>query len=178
MESCGPGTEILVPILTFVHDGRGTSANVLLHPYLHDARSSSFTSSKQNLFYFTGDLASFWTTSLPFAVPHLQSLTTGLCLGTRQFTYFHRLSTNSLVALNSVCVIVSKIRPFLRVNEVLLGRFFFLTLDGFRTFSAVKTVSFRNFTHLFKRLSTVFCGNFVVITNDNYSPNKAHLLDF
>jgi hypothetical protein len=39
--------------------------------------------------------------------------------------------SNSLVALNSVCVIVSKIRPFLRANEVLLGRFFFLTLDGF-----------------------------------------------
>ncbi len=84
MESCGPGTKILVPILTFVHDGRGTSANVLLHPYLHDARSSSFTYSKQYLFYFTGDLASFWTTSLPFAVPHLQSLTTGLCLFPQQ----------------------------------------------------------------------------------------------
>jgi hypothetical protein len=69
--------------------------------------------------------------SLPFAVTHLQLLTTGLCPGTRQLTYFRRLSTNSLVALNSVCVIVSKIRPFLRANEVLLGRFFFLTLDGF-----------------------------------------------
>ncbi|EFX87963.1 hypothetical protein DAPPUDRAFT_234546 [Daphnia pulex] len=44
MESCGhPGTAILVPMLTFVHDGRGTSINVLLHPYLRDARSSSFT---------------------------------------------------------------------------------------------------------------------------------------
>jgi hypothetical protein len=57
MESCGPGTEILVPMLTFVHDGRGTSINVLLHPYLRDARSTSFTASKHNLFYFTGDLA-------------------------------------------------------------------------------------------------------------------------
>ena len=36
--------------------------------------------------------------------------------------YFRRLSTNSLVALDSVCVIVFKIRPFLRANEVLLGR--------------------------------------------------------
>jgi hypothetical protein len=62
MESCGPGTEILVPMLTFVHDGRGTSTNVLLHPYLRDARSSSFTASKQDLFYF--DFASFWTTSV------------------------------------------------------------------------------------------------------------------
>ncbi|EFX87524.1 hypothetical protein DAPPUDRAFT_311961 [Daphnia pulex] len=58
-ESCGPGTEILVPMLTFVHDGRGTSINVLFHPYLRDARSSSFTASKHNWFYFTGDLASF-----------------------------------------------------------------------------------------------------------------------
>jgi hypothetical protein len=61
MESYGPGTEILVPMLTFAHDGRGTSTNV--HPYLRDERSSSFTASKQNLFYFTGDLASFLTTS-------------------------------------------------------------------------------------------------------------------
>jgi hypothetical protein len=64
MESCGPGTVILVPMLTFVHDGRGTSINVLLHPYLRDARSSSFTASKHNWFYFTGDLASFWITSV------------------------------------------------------------------------------------------------------------------
>jgi hypothetical protein len=70
-----------------------------------------------------------WST--PFAVTHLQLLTTELCPGTRQLTYFRRLSTNSLVALNSVCVIVSKIRPFLRANEVLLWRFFFLTLDSF-----------------------------------------------
>jgi hypothetical protein len=117
-----------------------------------------------------------WST--PFAVTHLQLLTTELCPGTRQLTYFRRLSTNSLVALNSVCVIVSKIRPFLCANEVLLGRFFFLTLDGFSIILAVKTASFSNFALLFKRLSTVFGGNFVVITNDNYSPNKAHLLDF
>ena len=29
----------------FVHDRRGTSTNVLLHPYLQDVRSSSFTTS-------------------------------------------------------------------------------------------------------------------------------------
>jgi hypothetical protein len=100
-------------MLAFAHDGRGTSTNV--HRYLRDARSSSFPASKHNLFYFTSDLASFWTTSwsLPSAVTHLQSLTTGLCPGTQQLTYFRRLSINSLVALHSVCVIVSKIRAFL-----------------------------------------------------------------
>jgi hypothetical protein len=70
--------------------------------------------------------------SLPSAVTHLQSLTTRLCPGTQPLAYFRRLSTNSLVVLESVCVIVSKIRHFfLRANEVLLGSFFFLTLDGF-----------------------------------------------
>ncbi|EFX59895.1 hypothetical protein DAPPUDRAFT_346587, partial [Daphnia pulex] len=75
-------TEILLPMLTFVHDGRRIFNNILLHPYLSDARSSSFTAFKQDLFYFPGDLASFWTTSrsLPSAVKHQQSLTTGLCL--------------------------------------------------------------------------------------------------
>jgi hypothetical protein len=55
VESCGPSTEILEPTLAFVHDGRGTSINVLLHPYLRDTRSSNFTASKHNLFYFTGE---------------------------------------------------------------------------------------------------------------------------
>jgi hypothetical protein len=50
-------------MLTFAHDGRGTSISVLLHPYLRDARSS-FTASKLNLLYFTGDLAIFWITSV------------------------------------------------------------------------------------------------------------------
>ncbi|EFX82411.1 hypothetical protein DAPPUDRAFT_101596 [Daphnia pulex] len=30
-------------MLTFVHEGRGTSSNLLLHPHLPDVRSSSFT---------------------------------------------------------------------------------------------------------------------------------------
>jgi hypothetical protein len=30
-------------MLTFVHDERGTFSNVLLHPYLPDVHSSSFT---------------------------------------------------------------------------------------------------------------------------------------
>jgi hypothetical protein len=94
MESCGPGTEILVPMLTFVHDRRGTSINVLLHLFLRDARSSSFTASKHNWFYFTGDLA----TGERRAVTHLQSLTTGLWPGTGQLTYFRRLSTSYLFA--------------------------------------------------------------------------------
>jgi hypothetical protein len=64
MESCGPGTEILVPMLTLVHDGRGTSVNVLLHPYLRKALSSSFTASRHNLLYFTVHLAIFSTTSV------------------------------------------------------------------------------------------------------------------
>ncbi|XP_046445163.1 uncharacterized protein LOC124194823 [Daphnia pulex] len=64
MEWCGPGTDILVPMLTFVHDRRRTSTNILLHTYLCDACSSSFTASKHNLFDFTGDFASFWTTSV------------------------------------------------------------------------------------------------------------------
>ena len=125
-------------MLTFVHEGRGTSSNVLLHPYLPDVRSSSFTA-----FAATTCLTSptSWNTSVvatSFAVTHLQLLTTGLCPGTQQLTYFRRLSTNSLVALNSVCVIVSKIRPFLRANEVLLERFFFLTLDDFDYFQLSK----------------------------------------
>jgi hypothetical protein len=118
-------------MLTFVHEGRGTSSNVLLHPYLPDVRSSSFTAFAATT-CFTSPTS--WNTSVvatPFAVTHLQLLTTGLCPGTQQLTYFRRLSTNSLVALNSVCVIVSKIRPFLRANEVLPGRFFFLTLNHF-----------------------------------------------
>jgi hypothetical protein len=79
--------------------------------------SSSFTASKHNL-------ASFWTTSwsLPSAV---QSLTTGLCPGTQQLTYFRRLSTKSLVALVSVCVIVSKIRPFYAPTKFYLDVSFF-----------------------------------------------------
>jgi hypothetical protein len=104
MESCGLGREILVPMLAFAHDGRGTNTNV--HRYLRDARSSRFTASKHNLFYFTGDLASLWTASLslPSAVTHLQSLTTGLCPGTGQLTYFRGLSTSNLFALNSLSV--------------------------------------------------------------------------
>ncbi|XP_046442675.1 uncharacterized protein LOC124193063 [Daphnia pulex] len=44
-------------MLTFIHDGRGTSTYV--HPYLRDERSSSITATKHNLFFFTGDLGEF-----------------------------------------------------------------------------------------------------------------------
>jgi len=120
-------------MLDFVHDRRGTSTNVLLHPYLQDVRSSSFTASVLHMLLacyttFLASLAS-WITSV--AVTHLQSLTTGLYPGTQQLTYFRRLSTSYLFALNSLCN-NSKIRPFLRSNKVLLGRFFFLTLDGWK----------------------------------------------
>jgi hypothetical protein len=73
MESCGPGTEIFVPMLTFVHDGRGTSINFLLHPYLRKALSSSFTASRHNLLYFTGHLAIFSTTSVIASFPLLHT---------------------------------------------------------------------------------------------------------
>jgi hypothetical protein len=90
-------------MLTFVHEGRGTSSNILQHPYLPDVRSFSFTAFAATISLLllhrrVGTLQ--W--SLPFAVTHLQLLTTGLCPGNRQLTYFRRLSTNNLVALNSV----------------------------------------------------------------------------
>jgi hypothetical protein len=103
--------------------------------------------------------------SLPSAVTHLQSLTTGLCPGTQQLAYFRRLSTNSLVALDSVCVIVSKIRPFLRANEVLLGRFFFLTLDGFLIICSCQNSQFQL---ICTSLLTFICSYFVEIFSVNW----------
>jgi hypothetical protein len=105
-------------MLTFVHDERGTFSNVLLHPYLPDVHSSSFTAFAATIcLLLHWRVGTHFSGRYPFAVKHLQSLTTGLCLGTQQLTYFLRLSTNSLVALDCVCVIVSKIRPFLRANK-------------------------------------------------------------
>jgi hypothetical protein len=49
---------------------------------------------------------------------------------------------------------------------------------AFCKFVAVKTVSFSYFAHLFKHLLAVILLKYLVITNDNYSPNKAHLLYF
>ncbi|XP_046650457.1 uncharacterized protein LOC124341404 [Daphnia pulicaria] len=58
-------TDIFEPMLDFVHHRRGTSTNVLLHPYLQD--SSSFTASVllmllvllHNFSCFTGELDHF-----------------------------------------------------------------------------------------------------------------------
>ncbi|EFX60768.1 hypothetical protein DAPPUDRAFT_341554 [Daphnia pulex] len=52
-------TEILVPLLAFARDGRGTFTNIL--NFATHAHLASLL--LNNLFYFTGDLASFWTTS-------------------------------------------------------------------------------------------------------------------
>jgi hypothetical protein len=111
MESCGPGTEIIEPTLAFFQDQRSA-------PSLSSRRTliQLLTQKKNN---FTDELEHF-SGRFRAAVTHLQSFTTGLCPGIQQLTYFRRLSTNSLVALNSVCVKVSKIRPFLRTNKVLL----------------------------------------------------------
>jgi hypothetical protein len=132
MESCGPGTGSLVPMLTFVHDGRGTGLPSAFFSILIFVTHAHLASLLLNTICFTSLAISRVSGPLQSAVTHLQSLTTGLWPGTQQLTYFRRLSTKSLVALNSVCVILSKIRAFLRANKVLLGRFFFLTLDGFR----------------------------------------------
>jgi hypothetical protein len=147
LELLGPDTEILEPTPAFVHDRRGTSSSVLFHPYPRDVCSSSFTASFAVRLFLLQWRVSSLQRSLSFAVTHLQSLTTGLCPGNQQFTYFCRLSTsNNLLALNSLWLCLcnnSKIRPFLRA-EVLLRRFFFLTLDGFSIIFNCqnKTVSF------------------------------------
>ncbi len=49
---------------------------------------------------------------------------------------------------------------------------------AFRLFSAVKTVSFSYFANLFKHLSAIILLKYLVITDDYYSTNKVHLLDF
>jgi hypothetical protein len=88
-------------MLTFVHYRRVTSTNSLLHPYLRYPHSSSFSAyyaAKQFVVYFTDELDQ----SLPSAATHLLSLSTELCPGTRQLTYFIRLSTSDLLALNSM----------------------------------------------------------------------------
>jgi hypothetical protein len=69
------------------------------------------------------------------------------------------LISNDLLALNSGLCNNFKIRHFLRVNEVLLRHFFFLTLDGF-LISAVKTVSFSYFANLLKNVSAAVVWKF------------------
>ncbi|EFX87491.1 hypothetical protein DAPPUDRAFT_96554 [Daphnia pulex] len=59
-DSCANG-----PMLTFVHEGRGTSSNLLLHPYLPDVRSSSFTAFAATTFLTS---PTSWNTSVVAAL--------------------------------------------------------------------------------------------------------------
>jgi hypothetical protein len=126
------------------------------------------------LYCYTTFLASLasWITSV--AVTHLQSLTKGLWPGTGQLAYFRRLSTSNLIiiALNSLSVS----GPILRLKEVWTlfsnARWLF---DNFQlskqSVSVTLQISLNNYRQL-------LCGNFLVKTDDNYSTNKAHMLDF
>ena len=49
---------------------------------------------------------------------------------------------------------------------------------AFRSFSAVKTVSFSYFANSLNIYRQLLCGNFLVKTDDNYRDNNAHLLNF
>jgi hypothetical protein len=105
----------------FVNDIRGTSTNVLTAPSLSSRRtliqlhyfSASYAANLlHNFSCFTGELDPLHELDYTsVAVAHLQSLTTGLWPGTGQLTYFRRLSTSNLFALNSVCVIIPKSCP-------------------------------------------------------------------
>ncbi|EFX87109.1 hypothetical protein DAPPUDRAFT_312649 [Daphnia pulex] len=122
-----PRTSLSPP---FVHDRRGTSTNILLHPYLQD--SSSFTASVllmllvllHNFSCFTGELDHFSCCDKP-AVTH----------------------------------------------HGIMARWLF---DNYQ----LSEVSFSYFSNLCKHLSAAIVWNFFVKTDDNYSTNKAHLLDF
>jgi hypothetical protein len=96
VESCGPSTDILEPRYAGFRPWPLT--NVLLHPYLPDVSSSRFcfiaSYTKRQLVILHWRVGTLQCISGRFraAVTHLQSLTTGLCPGTRQFTYFRRFS--------------------------------------------------------------------------------------
>ncbi|EFX69906.1 hypothetical protein DAPPUDRAFT_113202 [Daphnia pulex] len=95
LELLGPGTKILEPTPAFVHDRRGPSTSLMLHPYPRDVCSSSFTASFAARLFLLHWRVSSLQRSLPFAVTHLQSLTTGLCPGkaeetSRRWTPKHR----------------------------------------------------------------------------------------
>jgi hypothetical protein len=71
------------------------------------------------------------------------------------------------MALNSVCVIISKLGPFCESQTnslLLLIRFFWLT------FTFLLDIHVKMYRQL-------LCGNFLVIA-DNYSTNKANFLIF
>ncbi len=50
--------------------------------------------------------------------------------------------------------------------------------DNLQLSKQLSNVSFCYFEHLFKHVSTVILLKYLVITDDYYSPNKAHLLNF
>jgi hypothetical protein len=81
-------------MLAFVHNRRVTSTNFLLHPYLRYPHSSSFSA-----YYAAKQFVVLHWRVRPVASVRL-SLSTELCPGTRQLTYFLRLSTSDL----STCV--------------------------------------------------------------------------
>jgi hypothetical protein len=135
------------------------------------ARSSSFTTSVllMLLACYTTFLASLasWITSV--AVTHLQSLTTGLWLGTRQFTYFPRLSASNIFALNSCLCNNSKIRLFLHAEKcclVLEGFLFSNTrwlFDNFQLSKQSVSVTLQISLSIRQQL---LCGNFFAKTDD------------
>ncbi|EFX82717.1 hypothetical protein DAPPUDRAFT_101435 [Daphnia pulex] len=77
-------TDILESMLDFVLDRRGTSSNILIHPYLQDVHSSSFTALLllillHNFSCFTGELDHFSCCDTP-AVTH-QGIMARYCRG-------------------------------------------------------------------------------------------------
>jgi hypothetical protein len=76
LQSTQDPTVIFEPMLDFVHHRRGTSTNVLLHPYFQD--SSSFTASvllmlvdlQHNFSCFTGELDHFRCRDTPAVTHH------------------------------------------------------------------------------------------------------------
>ncbi len=133
LKLCGPAVLAQRSLmLAFVHKRREllpTFCSILIFA-THTHLASLHVMLLNNLSYFTDELDQ----SLPSA-EHTYCHSPrdlGLCPGTRQLTYFLRLFTSNLLALNSVSYNNSKIRPVWRANEVILRRcWFFLTLDGF-----------------------------------------------
>jgi hypothetical protein len=154
----------------------------MLHPYIFKTYAHPASLLQCFLCCKTTFLASLasWITSV--AVTHLQSLTTGLRPGTGQLTYFRRLSTSNLFALNSVRVIIPKSDPscaekwsldldvFLFSNARWLFDHCHLQLSK-QSVSVTLQISFNIYRQL-------LCGNFLVKTDDNYHDNNAHLLNF
>ncbi|XP_046459081.1 uncharacterized protein LOC124205666 [Daphnia pulex] len=105
----------LESMLDFVHDRRGTSTNVLLHPYLQDVRSSSFTASAllvllHNFSCFTGELDHFSCCDTP-AVTHQGIMARFICRGdvektdTKRSPVFQKCRRgSSFVVGNMFCV--------------------------------------------------------------------------